>query len=78
MSKFTHAKIYLWLILLMGNLITLDYWFVNVFGKHFTYIVEKNVKVITSLGQQNALISSCHDGLSSSIQSIASSGHLGM
>ena len=38
---------------------------------------ECRVEVVTDLQQQNALMSSCHDGLSESIESITSSGHLG-
>ena len=35
------------------------------------------VEVVTCLKRQNALISSCHEGLSVSVESVASSGHLG-
>ena len=42
----------------------------------FILFVEHKVEVILSLERQNALISSCHDGLGSGIESIASSGHL--
>ena len=38
---------------------------------------DHKVEVVTCLERQNALISSCHDGLSVSVESIASSGHLG-
>ena len=43
----------------------------------FILFVECKVEVILSLERQNDLISSCHDGLGSGIESIASSGHLG-
>ena len=43
----------------------------------FILFVECKVEVILSLERQNALISSCHDGLGSGIESIASSGYLG-
>ena len=38
---------------------------------------EHKVEVVTDSQWQNTLISSCHDGLSESIESITSSGHLG-
>ena len=40
-------------------------------------LTEHKVKVVTSLEWQNGLISSCHGHLSESIESVASSGHLG-
>ena len=49
---------------------------VNLENSHLP--IERRAEVITNLDHQNSLISSCHDGLSSSIESIASSGHLGM
>ena len=49
---------------------------VNLENSHL--ILEWKAEVVTSLERQNSLISSCHDGLSSSIESIASLGHLGM
>ena len=48
---------------------------VNLENSHL--FIERRAEVITNLDHQNSLISSCHDGLSS-IESIASSGHLGM
>ena len=44
---------------------------------HCDTFPEHRVEVVTDLQRQNALISSCHDGLSESIESITSSGHLG-
>ena len=46
--------------------------------ENFHPILEQKAEVVTNLERQNSLISSCHDGLSSSIESIASLGHLGM
>ena len=42
-----------------------------------SFCLEHNVEVVTSLQCQNSLISSCHEGLIQSIQSVAASGHLG-
>ena len=52
--------------------------FVRVNLENSPLFIERRAEVITNLDHQNSLISSCHGGLSSSIESIASSGHLGM
>ena len=63
----------------MANFIAVECCLVKLLlDQKFNLLVEKTVEVITSLDWQNALISLCHDGLSLSIQSIPSSGHLSM
>ena len=42
-----------------------------------SFCLEHKAEVVTSLQHQNSLISSCHEGLTQSIQSVAASGHLG-